>query len=97
MGPWDLFRSFKICSDAKESGVRKPTGSLPHLYVPSKTATLIPEFAVKDLPLGRTSNLVPGYAVKTCPWAEQSDGDEYDDDYNTIFFLVFPTFKINGS
>ena len=27
---------------------------LPHLSIPSKTAALVPEFAVKDLPLGRT-------------------------------------------
>ena len=26
---------------------------LPHLFFPSKTAGLVPEFAVKDLPLGR--------------------------------------------
>ena len=28
-------------------------GKLQHLFVPSKTATLVPAFAVKDLPLGR--------------------------------------------
>ena len=26
-------------------------GKLPHLFIPGKTATLVPEFAVKDLPL----------------------------------------------
>ena len=26
-------------------------GKLPHLFIPSETATLVPEFAVKDLPL----------------------------------------------
>ena len=25
--PWNLFRSFKVCSDAKESGVQKATGN----------------------------------------------------------------------
>ena len=29
-------------------------GTLPHLFIPSKTATLVPAFAVEDLPLGRT-------------------------------------------
>ena len=29
-------------------------GKLPHLFIPSKPATLVPEFAVKDLPLSRT-------------------------------------------
>ena len=28
-------------------------GKLPHLFIPSKTATLIPAFVVNDLPLGR--------------------------------------------
>ena len=42
--------SFKVCSDAKESGVRKATGSCRTYSVPSKTAVLVSEFAVKDLP-----------------------------------------------
>ena len=29
-------------------------GKLPHLFILSKTAALVPEFAVKDMPLGRT-------------------------------------------
>ena len=47
-------------------------GKLAHLFIPSKTATLVPEFAVEDLPLDRTATLVPGFSVMTCPWAEQS-------------------------
>ena len=39
-------------------------GKLPHLFIPSKTATLAPEFAVKDLPLDITATLVPVFAVK---------------------------------
>ena len=34
-------------------------GKLPHLLIPSKTATLVPEFEVDDLPLGRAAALVP--------------------------------------
>ena len=30
-------------------------GKLPHLSIPSKTAALVPEFAVEDLPLGRAA------------------------------------------
>ena len=30
-------------------------GKLPHLFIPSKTATFVPEFSVEDLPLGRTA------------------------------------------
>ena len=42
-------------------------GKLPHLSIPSKTAALVPEFAVEDLPLNRTATLVPEFAVKDLP------------------------------
>ena len=41
-------------------------GKLPHLFIPSKTAALAPEFALKDLPLGRIA-VVPEFAVKDLP------------------------------
>ena len=37
----------------------KSNGKLPHLCIPSKTATQVPEFALEDLPLGRIAALVP--------------------------------------
>ena len=40
---------------------------LPHLFIPSKTTTLVPEFAVEDLPLDSTAALVPEFAVKDMP------------------------------
>ena len=39
-------------------------GMLPHLFIPSKTAALIPGFEVEDLPLRRTAALVPEFAMK---------------------------------
>ena len=42
-------------------------GTLSHVFIPSKTATLVPEFAVEDLPLGRTATLVPKFVVKDLP------------------------------
>ena len=39
-------------------------GKLLHLFSLSKTANLIPEFAVEDLPLGNTAALVPEFALK---------------------------------
>ena len=36
----------------------KNNGKLPHLLIPSKSATLFPDFVVEDLPLGRTATLV---------------------------------------
>ena len=50
--------------------MRKATGS--NLFIPSrsKTATLVPEFAVKTLSLGIIANLEPEFAVKDLPSAE---------------------------
>ena len=42
----------------------KSNGKLPHLFISSKTATLVPGFAVEDLPLGRTATFVPEFAKK---------------------------------
>ena len=39
-------------------------GKLLHLFIPSKTATYVPEFTMEDLPLGRIAALVPEFAVK---------------------------------
>ena len=39
-------------------------GKLSHVFILSKTATLVPEFAVEDLHSGRTAALVPEFAVK---------------------------------
>ena len=46
----------------REKGAES-NGKLPHLFIPSKTATLVPEFAVEDLPSDRTVTLVPAFAV----------------------------------
>ena len=44
----DLLRSVQMLK--RESGVRKATGSYCTYSIPSKTAALVPEFAVEDLP-----------------------------------------------
>ena len=48
---------FKVCSDAKESGVRKATWSYRTYSIPGKTATLVLEFAVKRRAFGQNCNL----------------------------------------
>ena len=60
----DLLRSVHILK--REWGAES-NGKQPHLFVPSKTTTLVPEFAMEDLPLSRTAALVPEYAVKDLP------------------------------
>ena len=42
-------------------------GKLLHLSITSKTATLVPEFAVEELSLRRTAALVPEFTVKDLP------------------------------
>ena len=48
-------------------------GKLPQLFIPSKTANFVPEFAVEDLSLGRTAALMLEFAVKDLALAEHSD------------------------
>ena len=43
-------------------------GKLPHLSIPSKTATWVSEFTVENLPLSRTTAMVPEFAVKDLPF-----------------------------
>ena len=70
--PWNLFRSFKVCSDVKERERERErersaesNGKLPHQSIPRKTAILVPDFAMEDLPWGRIiAALVPEFAVK---------------------------------
>ena len=47
----DLLRSVQMLK--REWGAES-NGKLPHLFIPGKTEPLVPEFAVEDLPLGRT-------------------------------------------
>ena len=56
-------------------------GKLPHLFIPREIATLVHDFAVEDLSLGRTAALVPEFAVKDLPLAEHCDDDDDGDDW----------------
>ena len=47
-------------------------GNLPHLFIPSRTETLVPEFDLEELPLGRTAVLVPEFAVKDLPLVKKT-------------------------
>ena len=57
----DLLRSVET---VKREWGAKSNGKLPHTFIPSKTATLVSEFAVEDLPMSRIAALVPEFAVK---------------------------------
>ena len=47
----DFLRSVQM---VKRMWIAESNRKLPHLFIPSKTAILVPTFAVGDLPLGRT-------------------------------------------
>ena len=69
----------------KEWGVES-NENLPHLFIPSKAANLVLEFAVEDLPLDRTPTLVPVFAVKDLPLGRTLDED--DQNYSLILILL---------
>ena len=76
--PWDLLRSFKICSDAKEREVcgkqREATAPI-HLLV-----KLQPRFMSLQWKTWLWAELQPwclSLQWRTCPWAEHDDDDEY--------------------
>ena len=69
---------------------------LPHLFIPSKTATLVPEFAMEDLSLGRSAAFVPEFAVKDLPLDRTQDDDDDDDDgqnFHLLFTQIFHQFN----
>ena len=53
---------------------------LQHLFIPSKTAILVPEFAVEDLPSAELQPRFLSLQWRTCFWSEHSDDDDDDDD-----------------
>ena len=57
--------------------MRKATGSYRTYSIPDKTAALVHEFAVEDLPSAELQPRFLRLHSMTCRWAEHSD---YDDD-----------------
>ena len=60
----DLFRFVQMLK--REWGAES-NGKLPYLFIPSKTATWNPDFAVEDLSLSRAAAFVPEFAMKDLP------------------------------
>ena len=60
----DLVRSVQML---KIEWSAESNGKLPHLFSSSKTATLVSELAVEELPLDRTATLIPVFAMKDLP------------------------------
>ena len=64
--------SFKVCSDAKE---RLGCGKQPHLFIPGKSAALVPEFAAEDLSSAELQLWFLCLQWRTCSWAWHSNDD----------------------
>ena len=60
----DLLRSDQML---KREQIAKSNGKLTYRFILSKTATVVPEFAVEDLPLGRSAALLPEFTVNDLP------------------------------
>ena len=63
----------------KKEQVAESNGKLSHLFIPGKTAALVSEFAMEDLP---SAELQPRFLClqwRTCLWAEHFDDDDHDD------------------
>ena len=85
LGFSDLLRSFQML---KTEWGAESNGKLPHLFISSKAATLVPELAVEDLPLGRLQPWCLSLHLNTCRWPEHTDDDDDDDDIQ-IHSLLF--------
>ena len=62
--PWIFSHLLRSVQMLRREWGAESNGKLPHPFILNKTATLIPEFGMEDLPLGRTAALVPEFAVK---------------------------------
>ena len=56
--------------------MRKPAGSYLTYLLRSKTAALVPEFPVEDLPSAELQPRFLHLQWRICPWAEHSDDDD---------------------
>ena len=68
----------------KRSGVRKATGSYRTYSLPGKTAALVPEFTVEDLP---SAELHPSFCA--CNEGKNTHDDDDDDDGDFIHSFVY--------
>ena len=69
----DLLR---VLSDAKVRVGCGKLGKLPHLFIPCKTAALVLEFAVEDLPSADMQLWFLCLQWRICPWPEHTDDDD---------------------
>ena len=71
--PWDLFRSFKVCSDAEESGVRKAKGSYRTYSSLVKLQSGFLSLRWKNCLSAKLRPWFLSLQWRTCSWVEYSD------------------------
>ena len=81
----DLLRSVQMLK--REWGAES-NRKLLHLFIPGKTAALVPEFAVEDLPSAELQPWFLHLQWRTCPWAEHSDDEIYDKYWEKNWWIV---------
>ena len=69
---WNISRSVQML---KTEWMQKATGSYCTYSIPIKSAVLVPEFAVEDLPPAELQPRFLRLQWMTCPWAEHDDDD----------------------
>ena len=69
----DLVRSVQMLK--REWGAES-NGWVSHLFIPGKTAALVPEFAGEDLYSAELQSWFLRLQWKTCPWTKHSDDDD---------------------
>ena len=78
--PGDIFRFLRSVQMLMGEWGSESNGKLPHLFVPGKTAGLVPEFAVEDLTSAELQPWFLRLQCRLCPWKELSDDDVDDDE-----------------
>ena len=89
-GSFQIFYGLFRCQ--RESGVRKQREGYRTYSIPGKTAALVSEFAVEDLPSVELQPWFLPLQWRTCPWAEHSDVDD-PSILISVFFTEFCYFS----
>ena len=79
----------------KREWAAESNGKLPHLFTHSESATLVPEFAVEDLPLSRTATLVPCICSERPALGQNTVDDKYYFNIGEIGLSGFPEMLVH--
>ena len=92
-GAPEIFSDLLRYVQMSETGVQKSTESYRTYSISCKTAALVADFAVEDMPSAELQFRYLRLQWKTCPWTERSNDDDDDDDVRTLWQLTCPDTK----